>query len=155
MRTIDKISNFYYDALEFILRYLPVFTIILGLIVSFIMLRIIDINSIDFSSIPGVSSSFAGFLLTCYAVMVNGLPNNSFTKLLKDNPIYKSVLGLVIVSGILQFLTTIISIININKHVTFAIFVVATVETFFAFAYVFKAFYYSTSKSKDNKDLYS
>lgn len=148
MNLFDYVNNFFVDIRDFWRKYLYLICLPIGCIVFYILYCVLDIIDIDYSNIPGVCASFAGFLLTVYTILKTSLPDNSFTKRLKENRIYKTILNLIFISSLLQVATTILSILQISKELTMLLFITAMLETTIAFCYVFRAFEYSTRNSK-------
>lgn len=142
-----KFENLIASIIEFTLRELHLVSIVLGIFVYFIFASLSNPSKIDYTNVPGVCASFAGFLLTSYTI-VNNLNDNKFTKLLRENPTFKAVLKLIIYSAILQLITTIVSILNLNDNLVSVLFVVSMVETSVAFYCVFKIYYYSKQSSE-------
>lgn len=148
MNLFEHINNLYVDIRDIWRKYLYLICLPIGGVLFYILYYVLDIINIDYSNIPGVCASFAGFLLTVYTILKTSLPDNSFTKILKENRIYKTILNLIFISSLLQVATTILSILQISKELTMLLFTTAMLETTVAFCYVFRAFEYSTRNSK-------
>lgn len=142
-----KLENLIASITEFILRYLHVVSIAIGLAIYFLFIKIFKFNSIDYTNIPSVCASFAGFLLTSYTI-VNSLNDNKFTKILRQNPTFKAVLKLIIYSAILQLTTTVASVLGFSHNIVSMLFIVSMVETVVAFHCVFKIYNYSNQSSQ-------
>ena len=140
----DYISNLYEDIKIHLIKYIFIYTPLLGIIIYTISKTHIcfEVGDDFISNLTNVSGVLAGFLFTSLGILIS-LPSNKFISFLKKTG-HMRIIHNCIMIGIMAFLITmVLGLFNTSIKLATYLFVVGISETFVSACYMYRVSYYS------------